>query len=54
MVIFINQIRMKIGVMFGNPQCAIFNLYERVKGTMFSGIGRFLTDSYSMNRILVA
>jgi len=32
LVIFINQIRMKIGVMFGNPKRAVKKLFERVGG----------------------
>jgi recombination protein RecA len=33
LLVFINQIRMKIGVMFGSPKCALGKMYECVEGS---------------------
>jgi len=39
LVIFINQLRMKIGVMFGSPLCAIKELYKSIKRPLFAVLG---------------
>lgn len=48
-VIFINQLRMKIGVMFGNPRKIIGKVYGRIETHLYKGLDNSANDAYSMS-----
>jgi recombination protein RecA len=48
-VIFINQLRMKIGVMFGNPRKIIGKVYGRIGTLLYKGLANSANDAYSMS-----